>query len=330
MPVRTLTEDIDNLYTTTWQNMKGKVADQIFDATPFWFWLRQNDGLESIRGGRFLSEPLRYAKSDHVQFVKRGSSMPLSDKEFLTNSQDDWRYLADSIIRFGIDDQQNSGKGQIISYMNAKLENSRDSLIDKMEETIAGGTQSGLSFNGLRDLVADDPTSGTVQGIDASTYTWWRNKTKDLTGVSFGTSGVKWMNKMVNDCSKNQRQDSPNIIMTGQQPFEMYWEETLEQRRVVNKTMGDSGFQNIEFRGIPMVWSPQIASADITATAGRMYFLNTRFLKFKYDPQVFFDMTSWKEIPSQINDRAAQIITAGNLMTSRRLVHGVIHTIDTV
>jgi len=34
MPVVTLTEDLDNLYTTTWQNMKDTVLDQFFDATP--------------------------------------------------------------------------------------------------------------------------------------------------------------------------------------------------------------------------------------------------------------------------------------------------------
>jgi hypothetical protein len=89
----------------------------------------------------------------------------------------------------------------------------------------------------------------------------------------------------------------------------------------MNKTLGDGGFQAIEFLGIPIVWSPQ-------ATADSMYFLNTRHLKFRYDPMVFFDMTEWKAIPDQVNDRAAQIITAGNLVTGRRRTHGVIFNID--
>ena len=61
-----------------------------------------------------------------------------------------------------------------------------------------------------------------------------------------------------------------------------------------------------------------------------MYFLNTRFLKFKFDPMLNFDMTAWKEIPDQINDRAAQVILAGQLMTGRRRVHGILHQMDTV
>jgi hypothetical protein len=40
-------------------------------------------------------------------------------------------------------------------------------------------------------------------------------------------------------------------------------------------------------------------------------------------------MTEWKPIPDQINDRAAQIITACTLTTNRRRVHGVISGINT-
>lgn len=330
-----LTESLDNLYTTTWQNMKGEVADQVFDATPFWFWLRANDGLESVEGGKWLSEPLRYAKAD-VVYVGKGESLALADKEFLTIAKDDWKYQATNVTRFGIDDQQNRGKNQILSLMNAKLSNSRDSLVDDLETTLAGLNRvaSPKKFLGLQDIIADDPTAAaaTLHGIlpTAGNDTWWRNQTKTMAGVSFGTSGVNEMNKLLNACSNNQRQDAPDIILSGKHPFELYWQETLEQRQVTNKTLGDAGFQNVEFRGVPIVWSPAIASADIGVTAGRMYFINSRFVKFKYDPMVFFDMTEWKPIPAQINDRVAQIITAGNLMTSRRRVHGVMHTINTV
>lgn len=335
-PVRSLTEAIDDLYTTTWENRKSDVRDQIFDGTPFWFWLRANDGLETNRGGRFLTEPLRYSKSDRVRFVQRGSEVPLSENEFLTTAQEDWRYLADSIVRFGVDDQQNSGKNQIINLVNAKIDQSRDSLIDKMEITLTGakatnqGPNDADAFVGLLDLVDDTPATGVVHGIDGAVHTWWRNQAKSLAGISFATDGVTEMNRMLNSCSKNMGTDTPNIILGGQHPFELYWEETLEQRRVSNKTLGDAGFQNVEFRGIPFIWSPQVASVDIAVTAGRIYFLNTRFIKFKYDPMVFFDMTQWKAIPNQVNDRAAQIVLAGNLMTSRRRVHGVLHTINTV
>ena len=325
MAADNLTEALDNLYTTTWQNMKTQLVDQIFDATPFWFWMKANGALESVAGGRFLTEPLRYAKSDKVAFIGKGGTVSLGDLEFVTTAVDDWKYLVDSIVRFGVDDQKNRGRNLIISLMNSKLANSKGSLVDKMETTLfADGTEA-LSWNGLQVLVDDDPTSAaTVHGIqqDAAANSWWRNKTKDMTGLSFAVQGHAEMRTMLNNTGNNLRGDTPNIIVSGQTPYEFYEDTVTEQKRIVNKKLGDAGFENIQFKGIPMIWSPACA-------ATRMYFLNTRFLKFKFDPALNFDMTEWKDIPDQVNDRAAQVIIAGNLMTSRRRVHGVLHTIDT-
>lgn len=320
MVVRSLTEAIDNLYTTTWQNMGSSVADQIFDGTPFWFWMRKKGMLKSTEGGRYISAPVRYAKNESITWVRKGSSVSLDDYEFLTTAQYDWRYVVATIVRFGIDDQQNRGRNAIIDLMNAKLENARDSLTDELEIR-STGTAGTDQMHGLQDLVADDPTTGTLGTIDSSVNTWWRNQTQTMTGSSFATNGTSTMTTMINNCSKNQRQDSPDIIVTGQTPYEYLKDATLEQKRIVNRTLGDAGFQNIEFEGLPVIWSPQIAL--------RMYFLNTRFMMLKYDPMMYFDMTEWKVIPTQVNDRAAQIVLAGNLITNRRRVLGVMHTIDT-
>ena len=320
----TLSEALDNLYTTTWQNMKSTLVDQIFDSTPFWFWMKENDALESVQGGRFLTEPLRYAKSERVKFIGKGGTVDLSDQEFLTEAVDDWKYLVDSIVRFGTDDQKNRGKNMIINFMNAKLDNSKDSLVDKVEETLfSDNSANSLIWNSLLNLVPDDPTSSTtVHGINQSTHSWWRSKATTMAGFSFAIHGHARMRTLLNDTSNNKGQDKPNIIVSGQTPYEYYEDTVVEQKRIVNKKLGDAGFENIQFKGIPMVWSPACANT-------RMYFLNTRFLKFKFDPMMNFDMTEWKPIPEQVNDRAAQIMLAGNLMTSRRRCQGVLHTIDT-
>lgn len=192
-----------------------------------------------------------------------------------------------------------------------------------METSIFGDGTEALGFLGLQNLVADDPTTSTVvAGINQNTYDWWRNQTTDMTGESFATLGTDRMRTMFNNCGNNMKSDFPDLILTGQTPYE-YYEDTVEdQKRIVNKKMGDAGFENIEFKSVPMLWSPSCANT-------RMYFLNTNQLNFTYDPMMNFDMTEWKPIPDQVNDRAAQIILAGELTTGRRRVHGVIHTIDT-
>ncbi len=319
----TLTETLDNLYTTTWQLMKDKVRDQIFTATPFWFWMKEKGKLKAQEGHRYITEPLEYAKNDTITWLSKGGTVTLNDYEFLTTAKFDWKYVAASIVRFGVDDQQNRGKAQIINLMNSKFNNTRNSLIDELETRLFGyNNATGTYPYGLRDLVLDDPTADvTIGGVNGNTYTWWRNKSKNATGKSFDTYGVSYMRTMLNDCMNNRMMDAPDIIICDQTTYEYYEDELLTYKRIVNQKLGDAGFENQTFKGIPMVWSPQCSQ--------RMYFLNTNFLNLVYDPAMNFDLTEWKPIPDQVNDRAAQIVLAANLTVSRRLCQGVIYNIDT-
>ncbi len=321
MALPTLTENLDNLYTTTWRNKKDSVVDSIFDATPFFFWLRDGGRLDTQRGGRDIEHAIRYAKSDNITWLTKGATVPMDDKEFLTAATYSWRYVSDTIVRFMTDEQQNAGQHAIMSLMNAKLDNSQDSLVDTLETAIFAA-QSGNQILGLQDLVPDDPTTGTVGGIDASAETWWRSKDKDMTGLSFATHGVPEMRSMINTTSNNLRMDMIDIIVSGQVPYEYYEDSVVEQKQIVNKKLGDAGFENVEFKGRPVIWSPACA-------ATRMYFLNTNFLTIVYDPALWFDMTDWKAVPNQPKDRVAQVVSTLEFVSSRRRCQGVLHTIDT-
>lgn len=324
MSFRTLTETLDNLYTSTWQNMKSTLIDNIFDASPFYWWLKNNGGIENVEGGRFITEPIRYAKNDVISWIGKGDAVSLNDVEFMTIANYDWRYLVGSLVRFGIDDQQNRGRNQIINFATAKIENMKDSLIDTLETALFQGAGSKTTgVDGLQLLVADDPTAAASPGgIPQNTQTWWRNQTSNLTGVSFATSGVDRMRTLLNNALNNLRNDRPNIVLTHQTPYEYYEDAVFDKYRVVDNKLADAGFMNQTFKGIPMTWSPKCAST-------RMYFLNTKFIKLVIDPMMNFDMTEWKAIPDQPNDRAAQIVTACQLITSRRRVHAVLRGIDT-
>jgi hypothetical protein len=317
-----LTEALDNLYTTTWKHIKSTAADNIFDSTPLLAWMRRRGRIQDQVGGRHIEEPVIYAKNTRVGWATRGSTVDMSDEEFLTETKWDWKYLYAPVVRFGTDDHKNRGKMQIMNYADAKLENARTSLEDTLETTLFAGQAAGDEFDGLQWLVDDDPTSaGTIGNIDQVADSFWRNKTNDMTGVSFATSGVDRMRTMFNDVGQNKKMDMTDIIVTGQTVYEYYEDAILGKFQFENKELTDLGFTSQTFKQKPMIWSP--------ACGTRMYFLNTKYLRLVRDPGLFMDMTPWKAIPNQINDRAAQIISALTLTTNQRRVQGVIHTIDT-
>ena len=320
--IGTLSEQLDNLYTTTWYHRKDNVADQVFDAYPLIKWMKSKGRMKSLSGGRRIETPLEYGENANIQWITKGDTVPLNDYEFMTIAQWNWHYLTGSMVRFGVDDQQNRSKMAIINLMNAKLNNTRKGLTKELETRLFSTAGGDDGIDGLRLLVADDPTTSTsIGGINQNTYDWWRNKTKDLTGLSATTWLTFYMRQMLNNVSNNFQEEMPDIIVTGQQAFEFYEDNILDFYRTFSNKMGDLGIRNIEFKGIPMVWSPSCGT--------RMYFLNTDYLMFFYDPMWFFEMTQWKSIPNQPMDKAAQILLACEFATSRRRAQGVIFNIDT-
>jgi len=317
MPV-TLTEQLDSLYTTTWQLMRKEAIDNIFKATPFWFWLTAKERRRTEQGGRWIGVPLEYRKNETVQSFGKGDTISTQDTDPLTMAKYDWKYVAGTIVRYYQDDQQNRGKAQIMSLAKAKFRNLEQSLIDKLEADLFGdGTgNSGKDIHGLGLLVSEDGT-GVVGGINASTETWWKNKYKNMVDRDPTTYLLSDMRTMFNDCSKGN--DTPTIIVTDQSSYELYEDEVMEQKQIVNKELGDAMFENVLFKGRPVVWSP-------SCPEGTMYFLNDRYLEWVADEAINFEMTDWK--PAQNNlDRVAQIAVAGNLICSARSRQGVLFNI---
>ena len=279
-------------------------------------------------GGRFIEIPLQYAKNATVAYFGKGDTISINDTTPLTVARWDWKYLAGSVVRYFADDQKNRGQSAIINIMNAKLDNLQGSMIDKLETSLfSDGTgDSSKEIDGLGNIVPSTNTTGTIGGINAGTYTWWRNNATSMTGKSAAAYLRQYMNTMFNNCGQMGEGVSrfPDIIVTDQTTYEYYESETIEIGRVLmgDKTMADLGFGELAFKGRPITWSP-------AASAQKMFFLNTNFLEFVADPTYNFEMTDWKSIPDQPNDRVAQVVTVGNLVCSNRKRQGLLYLIDT-
>jgi hypothetical protein len=320
------TQALDDLYTTTWQKRLPGVFDNIFQSAAFWYWLKDKGKIRPMRGGRFLEVNLQYGKNTTTQWITRGGTVAMNDFKFLTVAQYNWRYLVANILRFWIDEQQNSSDSKIVDWVNAKLDNTEEALVDNLETALTGGAGSATNqIDGLQFLVPDAANVASASfnagGIDPSVYTWWQNQAITMAGLSFAINGIANMRHLLNLCMNNRRMDAPDIILSDMLSYEYYEDAVLPMLRIGNTKLADAGFENQTFKRIPMVWTPAITA--------RMYYLNTRFIEFIYDPSAFFDMTDWKPIPDQVDDRAAQVKLACSFVTSRRRVLGVLDTINT-
>lgn len=311
------TQAIDNMFTTTWANRKTAAIEQAYLKTPFIFWLKQKGRVEEQRGYTRIEIPLEYGKNETTKWLKKGGTMPMTEGELFTMCFESWKYVATSIIRYGTEDQQNRGSARIIDYVARKINAAERALWDDFERVaFADGTGDGEP-NGLQNLIAAAPTTGTVHGLDRATYSWWRNQTKTASGAA-SVYLISDMRNMFNNITKYANSESKDIfMMTDQTTYEAYEDLMLEMKQFYNQELLDAGFDNLIYKKRPIMWAP-------SAPAAKMYFINPNYIKLMIDPDYFMDMTDWKAIPDQVNDKVAQIVCAMNLITTRPIAEGVL------
>lgn len=320
-----LTEKLDTLYSTTWQLMRSEIVDNIFLATPFWFWLSSKQRIRRESGGRWIGIQTMYAKNSTVGSIGQGGTIDISPQQIGTTAQFNWKWVAGSIIRLYAEDHINKGQQQIMSMIQAKTKNLELSLIDILEtQSLGDGSgNGGLDILGIQSIVKSDPTTnpastvGNIGGIDAATNSWWRNKqrTYSVTGMPTGDVGIVFnMRTLYNTCSVGN--DHPTLALTDQTHYEVYEGSLTNILRIIDKDFGDVGFEALRYKGTALTYSP-------SAVAGELRFLNERYLEFVIEESADFNMTDWKPIPNQL-DRVAQVVVQGNLTTSNRRMHGVL------
>jgi hypothetical protein len=165
-------------------------------------------------------------------------------------------------------------------------------------------------------------------GITVSSNTWWKNKTNNAgPDTSFKTivntnfyEGMVRMGTTWNDVSEGNEQPT-NIFTTNDiyGDFEEIFEGTGYQRLSAKDSPGVDG-RLPSFRGIPVQYDRDCAS-------GKMYFLNTKYLKMNMQAGMNFAKTPFKEPANQMA-KVGFIIVGLQITTNNRRRQGVIYNIN--
>lgn len=319
---------LDNLTTSTWYDVRKDIIDQVFQITPFWDKLNENNSIkEKAPDGTHFEYPVRYAKQDqNRRWFGRGDTFSKNEKESNTRLYFFTRNVGTNIVRFWDDDRKNKGKAKIYGYIEDIVQNTKDTLVDGFEVDLLNQNPDPLAMDALPTLISTTPTVGTIGGLARSDNGYLQNQIKDFTGLTTGTNLLDEMTTMYNNCSvwKGGNKRTPDIILTSRKVYQDYERICRALHQIVaNETSrAGLGFGNLMFKNVELFWAPQI-------TSGTMYFLNSSTLELPYDPDAWFEMTEWKSIPDSV-DRMAQIVCVCNLVCTSPQKNGVISNITTV
>jgi len=168
--------------------MRNNPIDQVAQERPFL--AKMQAGKKSFPGAKqYVVEQIRTQYQSNFQWFNGASTVTYNKRKTVKQANFPWRSAHDG---FALDEDRLAQNGitiiegktktaseaeaiQLTNLLEEQTEVLRLGYEEKFnEEILKDGTTSSDTIEGLDKLIAVDPTSDTVGGIDASTDTYWR------------------------------------------------------------------------------------------------------------------------------------------------------------
>lgn len=314
--------------TATFEDIAPDLHDNVMNNNALLAELNKAGRIEKVSGGRFLRHNLTYAENGTYTRYQGSQTVNISQNEILSAAQYPLRYVSVAVSMDGQEEAENGGEAELVSLVETKVENAKTTFMNNMSIDIySDGTASGgLQVGGLQSIIAKSPATGTVGGINAANYAFWRNGAYDGSGdLGADNDATNIQGHMTTVYTSRIRNgDRPNLIVADTNLWTFYHNSLIADVRHVNKerNQAGTGFPELDFMGVPVVLDGGLGGACPTDT---MYFINTKHLKLKVHKD-----RSFKPIGGErrsVNQDAYVILNlwAGNLCCGNRELQAVLH-----
>lgn len=300
--------------------MKNSVTSSVIGNNALLRTLQNKGKIVHEIGGRNFQENIAYASNSTVQFQNPTDLLDTSAQDEFTSALFAQKMLTGTDQISEKELLQNAGDSRIFNLLEGKRKNLMDTLRNQLGAALYGdGTGSGgKTIGGLQLLIADDPTIGTVGGIDRSTNSFWRNQVYDFSTSAGGNASASniqaGMNSLYLSCQV-QEGSFPDLILADYNYYSFY-ENSLQQiQRITNTNEGKLGFAQLVYKSSAVVYDPN-------CPANHMYFLNTDYLKFQHLNNPLFTQGDTQRPTNQLY-YITPVYLYGNLTISSARVHGV-------
>jgi len=287
-------------------------------------------------GGKKIQVNLEYDAAYTGAYGPK-SELPIAKKEILNAAFFDYAaYYAMLTIDMD-DDLQNNGDLAIVNILKAKLQNAEKSIRKTMAQQVygqrsalitAGSDANAYPFTGLGDLfnLADTGHTGGANTVEygeiaENDMSLWAPK---VVNTENAVMSFKFMQTLRRTASiDNGNEGKPDLYITTQ-ALQDAFERTLQvQARYSDQKLLDVGFDNILFKGAPVVDDDVLEDSTRFSAGNRVYGLNTKYLDVLTHVKRNFTRPEWKSPIRQPDTATANIRWAGNLVCTNRKAHVV-------
>lgn len=319
---------LSELVTTTLRNRTGKMADNVTKNNGLLKRLKQRGKVKPVSGGRSIVQEMQYAENGTFKRYSGYEAVNVAPSDVITAAEFNYAQAAVAISISGLEQLQNSGEDAILDLLESRIENAQTTLTNNIAlDAYSDGTaDGGRQIGGLQLLVADNPTTGTVGGIDRSTTagTFYRNQRfRSLTdgGAVASTANIQqYMNALYVRLVRGA--DKPDLIVADNAYYLLYLQSLQAIQRVASDETASIGFDSLKFMGSDVIFDGGIGGG---APTNKMYFLNTEYIFFRPHRERNFVPIGDDRFAVNQDAMVKLIGFAGNMTLSNASLQGVLN-----
>ncbi len=262
-----------------------------------------------INGGGSIVEPLIESEQDAGGFYLGADVLNNTQENTLTQVEYKWQNAYEPIVITRDEERSNSGDmHKILPLLQTKTLLSEKALDKRMDQALSTPVGAANNLIDLETMVG----TGLLGSIAGGTDTFWQSTV--TSSGAFATQGLTDMTTAFYAVSGAANEENPTHILTNKAIFQKFEQTRLPLERISNGDMSaNSGFRNLTFKGIPVMYGNEIGS-------GLMFGLNMNYITLAVDSATDFTTTEFI-MPTNQTVKVAYILWRGNMITNNRRRH---------
>jgi len=311
------------MVTSTERAWSQKVTDNVSDHNALLRRMKDKGKIKTYGGGYEITLPLEYAENGTYQRFGGYDLLNTNASDVLTTAKYDNKMIALHVTASGQELLQNSGKEQMINLVKVRKGNALKTAANQFSIDLYSTGALTNQIGGLGHIVTSDGT-GTVGGIVSGTYTFWKNKFKEMTGTNLAASpsaaNAVSMKADMNNLwlGLNRGADKPDMIVMSHDLYALFELGEQQLQRYADADLAKAGFQTLKYKSADVIFDD---NTNFASTAEVAYFLNTDYLYVMQHKEAQWSADEEKRPTNQY----AVVIPyywMGNLVCSQRSLQG--------
>ena len=310
------------LVSTTFRKHRKDITDNVSKNNALLRRIYDKKQVRKEDGGLSIVTPLDYAENATYQRYSGYDVLNIGASDVISAAEYQWRQIAINVTASGLELRTNAGDSRIINLVKSRVKNAIRTFKNNFSADMYSDGTLANQVNGLQAIVANAGT-GTIGGIDSSTWTFWRNKVQSaaapLQGGAAITPGPTTMESLMLPLwlALTRGDDQPDLIVMDNNYFTFFEQSQLSLKRYTDETKANAGFVSLKYKNADVIFD---GGSGIPSNSG--YFLNTDYLELVVHKDA--DMAVMDELrPTNQDAAVVPVLWMGNLTCSNRSLQGV-------